>query len=82
MGARVGEGARGGVGELEGGAAQGNPWYAGNATQIYLEKAFRDASLGSTERLPVARELGETSPCFLCHAWGSWTSAWDGPSRW
>ena len=55
------------MGELEGGAAQGNPWYAGNAAEIYLEKAFRDAGLGPAEGLPVARELGETSLCFLCH---------------
>ena len=55
------------MGVLEGAASV--PCYAGNATQIYLEKAFRDASLGSTERLPVARELGEPSLCFLCHAW-------------
>ena len=26
-----------------------------------------DAALGPAERLPVARELGETSLCFLCH---------------
>ena len=48
-------------------AAQGVPCYAGSAAEIYLEKAFRDAGLGPAERLPVARELGETSLCFLCH---------------
>jgi len=31
------------------------------------EKAFRDTGLGPAEPLPVARELGETSLCFLCH---------------
>ena len=48
-------------------AAQGVPCYAGSAAEIELEKAFRDAGLGPTERLPVAQELGETSLCFLCH---------------
>jgi len=32
-----------------------------------LENGFRDDGLGPAERLLVAREQGETSPCFLCH---------------
>jgi dTDP-4-amino-4,6-dideoxygalactose transaminase len=48
-------------------SAQGVPCYVGSAAEIYLEKAFRDAGLGPAERLPVAREIGETSLCFLCH---------------
>ena len=48
-------------------SAAGVPCYVGSAAEIYLEKAFRDAGLGPAERLPVARELGETSLCFLCH---------------
>ena len=52
---------------LEVQATSGVPCYAGSAAEIYLEKAFRDAGLLPAERLPVARELGETSLCFLCH---------------
>ena len=48
-------------------SAQGVTCYVGSAAEIYLEKAFRDAGLGPAERLPVARELGETSLCLLCH---------------
>lgn len=48
-------------------ATQGVPCYAGSAAEIYLEGAFRDAGLAPAERFPVARELGETSLCFLCH---------------
>jgi dTDP-4-amino-4,6-dideoxygalactose transaminase len=43
------------------------PCYVGSATERYLDKAFREAGLGPAERLPVAREPGETSLCFLCH---------------
>jgi len=60
--------APGGVGVLEGSVA-GVPCCGGSADEIYLEKAFRDAGLGPAERLTVGRELGETSLCFLCHAW-------------
>jgi dTDP-4-amino-4,6-dideoxygalactose transaminase len=48
-------------------SAVGVPCYVGSAAEIYLEKAFRDAGLAPAERLPVARELGETSLAFLCH---------------
>jgi len=34
-------------------------------TEIYLEKAFD--GIRPEHRLPVARELGETSPMFLVH---------------
>jgi len=34
---------------------------------IYLEKAFEGNGLRPAERLPVARELGETSLMFLVH---------------
>ena len=47
--------------------AEGVPCYSGSCSEIYLEKAFRDAGLGPQERLPVARELGETSLMFLVH---------------
>ena len=48
-------------------SARGVPCYTGSAAEIYRDKAFRDAGLGPASRLPVARELGETSLCFLCH---------------
>lgn len=44
----------------------GVPCFVGSCPEIYREQAF--ASRGwSQERLPVARELGETSLCFLVH---------------
>ncbi|WP_261664957.1 DegT/DnrJ/EryC1/StrS family aminotransferase [Deinococcus sp. Marseille-Q6407] len=48
-------------------AAQGVPAFSGSCSEIYLEKAFQDAGYGPKERLPVARELGETSLMFLVH---------------
>ncbi|WP_104992110.1 DegT/DnrJ/EryC1/StrS aminotransferase family protein [Deinococcus sp. NW-56] len=48
-------------------AARGVPCFSGSCSEIYLEKAFRDAGYGPGERLPVARELGETSLMFLVH---------------
>lgn len=45
----------------------GVPCYSGSCSEIYLEKAFEDAGLRPRERLPVARELGETSLMFLVH---------------
>jgi dTDP-4-amino-4,6-dideoxygalactose transaminase len=47
-------------------AAEGVPCFSGSCSEIYLEKAF-DAVLQPPERLPVARELGETSLMFLVH---------------
>ncbi|WP_462325990.1 DegT/DnrJ/EryC1/StrS family aminotransferase [Desulfoplanes sp.] len=46
---------------------QGVPCYSGSCSEIYREKAFTDAGYGPEERLPVARELGETSLMFLVH---------------
>jgi dTDP-4-amino-4,6-dideoxygalactose transaminase len=43
------------------------PCYSGSCSEIYLEKAFETAGLRPPERLPVARELGETSMMFLVH---------------
>ena len=48
-------------------AAQGVPAFSGSCSEIYLEKAFSDAGYGPQERLPVAKELGETSLMFLVH---------------
>jgi len=45
--------------------AEGVPCFAGSCSEVYLEKAFRNES--SAVRLPVARQLGETSLAFLTH---------------
>ncbi|SMB80412.1 DegT/DnrJ/EryC1/StrS family aminotransferase [Deinococcus hopiensis] len=47
--------------------ARGVPCFSGSCSEIYLEKAFTEAGYGPAERLPVARELGETSLMFLVH---------------
>lgn len=46
--------------------AEGIPCFSGSCSEIYLEKAF-PAEWRPGERLPVARELGETSLMFLVH---------------
>lgn len=43
------------------------PCYSGSCSEVYLEKAFDDTGLRPAARLPVARELGETSLMFLVH---------------
>ena len=48
-------------------AALGYPALSGSCSEIYLEKCFQDAGLAPNERLPVARQLGETSMMFLVH---------------
>ena len=45
--------------------AAGVPCFSGSCSEIYLEKAF--AGLETGERLPVAKELGETSLMLLVH---------------
>lgn len=47
--------------------ARGVPCYSGSCSEVYLEKAFDGTNWRPTERLPVARELGETSLMFLTH---------------
>ena len=47
--------------------AQGVPCYQGSCSEIYLEKAFDDTDYRPQERLPIAKELGETSLMFLVH---------------
>jgi dTDP-4-amino-4,6-dideoxygalactose transaminase len=47
--------------------ALGYPALSGSCSEIYLEKCFQDAGLAPVDRLPVARELGETSLMFLVH---------------
>jgi dTDP-4-amino-4,6-dideoxygalactose transaminase len=43
------------------------PSLFGSCSEIYLERCFQEAGLAPAERLPVARELGETSLMFLVH---------------
>jgi dTDP-4-amino-4,6-dideoxygalactose transaminase len=47
--------------------ALGVPCYHGTCPEIYLEKAFEGSDFTPNVRLPVARELGETSLMFLVH---------------
>jgi dTDP-4-amino-4,6-dideoxygalactose transaminase len=47
-------------------SALGVPCYSGSCSEIYLEKAF-PIEWRPKNRLPVARELGETSLMFLVH---------------
>ncbi|KQX94898.1 DegT/DnrJ/EryC1/StrS family aminotransferase [Variovorax sp. Root473] len=46
---------------------QGVPCYQGSCSEVYLERAFDGTGWRPAERLPVARELGETSLMFLVH---------------
>jgi dTDP-4-amino-4,6-dideoxygalactose transaminase len=48
-------------------AAQGVPCYSGSCPEVYREKAFDGTGWRPAERLPVARELGETSLMWLVH---------------
>jgi dTDP-4-amino-4,6-dideoxygalactose transaminase len=48
-------------------SAAGVPCLHGSASEIYLERAFDDTGWRPLQRLPAARELGETSICFLTH---------------
>lgn len=47
--------------------AEGVPCYQGSCSEVYLEKAFDNTDWRPSERLPVARRLGETSLMFLIH---------------
>ena len=46
--------------------AEGIPCFSGGCSEIYLEKAF-PPEMRPPRRLPVAKELGETSMMFLVH---------------
>jgi len=46
---------------------KGVPCYSGSCSEVYLEKAFDNTGFRPKERLPNARELGETSLMFLVH---------------
>jgi len=47
--------------------AKGVPCYQGSCSEVYLEKAFDGTGWRPGHRLPMARELGETSLMFLVH---------------
>ncbi|NRP95494.1 dTDP-3-amino-3,6-dideoxy-alpha-D-galactopyranose transaminase [Marinobacterium sp. xm-g-59] len=47
--------------------ARGVPCFSGSCSEVYLEKAFDGTGFRPEHRLPVAKELGETSLMFLCH---------------
>jgi len=47
--------------------ARGVPCFSGSCSEIYRERAFDATGWAPAERLPVARELGETSLMFLVH---------------
>lgn len=48
-------------------AKQGVPCFSGSCSEVYLEKAFEGTGWRPVERLPMAKELGETSLMFLVH---------------
>lgn len=45
----------------------GVPCFSGSCSEIYLEKAFASLPTKPKNRLPIAKELGETSLMFLVH---------------
>lgn len=45
----------------------GVPCFQGSCSEVYLEKAFANTDFRPQERLPVAKDLGETSIMFLVH---------------
>ena len=47
--------------------ACGVPCFSGSCSEVYLEKAFDETGWRPQKRLPVAKELGETSLMFLVH---------------
>lgn len=47
--------------------SRGVPCFQGSCSEVYLEKAFDTTGWRPSTRLPVARELGETSIMFLVH---------------
>ena len=47
--------------------SRGVPCFQGGCSEVYLEKAFDGTGFRPKDRLPVAKELGETSLMFLVH---------------
>ena len=56
--------------------AEGIPCLAGSCSEIYLERAFPEA-MRPPNRLPVAKELGETALMFLVHPTLNECDMWD-----
>lgn len=52
------------IGEIN---ARGAPCFHGSASEVYLEAAFDGTGWRPSERLPTAKQLGETSLAFLVH---------------
>lgn len=48
-------------------SARGVPCVQGTCSELYMERAFDNTGYRPKERLPVAKELGETSLMFLVH---------------
>ena len=48
-------------------SAEGIPALTGTCPEVYREQAFADTGLRPRQRLPMARELGETSVALLLH---------------
>lgn len=48
-------------------SACGVPCYSGSCSEVYLEKAFDTTGWRPAQRLPIAKDLGETSLMFLVH---------------
>ena len=48
-------------------AARGVPCFQGSCSEVYLERAFDGTGWRPEQRLPIAKELGETSLAFLEH---------------
>mgnify|MGYP000655985589 CR=1 FL=1 len=47
--------------------SRGVPCFQGTCSEVYLEKAFDGSGFKPKTRLPIAKELGETSLMFLVH---------------
>ncbi|MGJ8557407.1 MAG: DegT/DnrJ/EryC1/StrS family aminotransferase [Sulfitobacter geojensis] len=47
--------------------SRGVPCFQGSCSEVYLERAFDGTGWRPAERLPVAKDLGETSLMFLVH---------------
>lgn len=47
--------------------ARGVPCFSGSCSEVYLEAAFDGTGWRPEQRLPIAKELGETSMMFLVH---------------
>ena len=48
-------------------SARGVPCVQGTCSELYMEKAFDNTGYRPKDRLPIAKELGETSLMFLVH---------------